>query len=697
MLLLGSFSYVGGVSPAHAQDFGPYENDEHTLMLLHFDGNFTNESDSSADAVPHSAPGGGLTFADAPFDDDLGQVVIMDNDTEGDSSYVTVPDTAALDLTETWTIEGWFNVFTFGEDLGESHRVVPRFIAKPNLSGSGAWYFHNYFVELWGTDLFFSSGYYTGAGPDTWGFPQVDSPNASFRAGTWYHITFIRDDDNKLVIELLHDKNGDLLDFGWSRYNPLTQAPPRANDSPVHMGFGGRGGSWLDGALDEMRISDVVRDVEMPAILDATRLENQSALQTEGYEVNVNALALGNGGDIEEVTLHYNATGDTLSRDQFETEAMSEMGDGEYAASIPNQEAGTSIEYFVTGTRANTDLTGYFPGDAAVTSGGQGDSTYTFSTFQPQAKVLDLAFESGSGTPVDSSTLDLPVEVIGSPSYSTDTPDGSEYSIQFTPSDSSALEIDSQLLASDSVTVEFWFESDSTQSGTWLLTKEDDGAWFQSNYEVKFDGSRIAAGSYFPDGGGTPDNPYIIEEMGFPADTIQSNTWYQARYIVKSDTAHFEINDTEGDVVARQTLAVDGTPINGGGPLTIGTANYPNQSFFSGKIDNVEVYNYALPFEAEQVAAERPPEQPQAVTLRDNYPNPFRQSTSITYALQQTQQVTLAVYDVLGRKVKTLVSRQMPAGTHEIIFDGSGLSSGVYFYHLEAGETSRVRKMTVVR
>ncbi len=70
--------------------------------------------------------------------------------------------------------------------------------------------------------------------------------------------------------------------------------------------------------------------------------------------------------------------------------------------------------------------------------------------------------------------------------------------------------------------------------------------------------------------------------------------------------------------------------------------------------------------------------------LGQNYPNPFNPTTIISYSLPTTSFVTINIYDILGRKLKTLVEENISAGTHQIIFDGSNLSSGVYFYQLEA-------------
>jgi len=90
-------------------------------------------------------------------------------------------------------------------------------------------------------------------------------------------------------------------------------------------------------------------------------------------------------------------------------------------------------------------------------------------------------------------------------------------------------------------------------------------------------------------------------------------------------------------------------------------------------------------------------ELPSSVVLHANYPNPFNASTEITFDLPRALQTSLKVYDVLGREVAELAGGVMNAGAHTIIYDASGLSSGVYFYRLEAGEFGETRKMVFLK
>lgn len=83
--------------------------------------------------------------------------------------------------------------------------------------------------------------------------------------------------------------------------------------------------------------------------------------------------------------------------------------------------------------------------------------------------------------------------------------------------------------------------------------------------------------------------------------------------------------------------------------------------------------------------------------LDQNYPNPFNPVTQIRFSLPESANVTLEVFDLLGRRVAILASEQLSAGIHHITFDASGLASGVYMYRLRAGSEIRIRKMTLIQ
>lgn len=89
--------------------------------------------------------------------------------------------------------------------------------------------------------------------------------------------------------------------------------------------------------------------------------------------------------------------------------------------------------------------------------------------------------------------------------------------------------------------------------------------------------------------------------------------------------------------------------------------------------------------------------QPNDFVLYQNYPNPFNPTTKISYSIPERSNVILKVYDVLGREVATLVNEFRSAGKHEINFNASHLSSGVYFYTLLANEFTETRKFILMK
>lgn len=88
---------------------------------------------------------------------------------------------------------------------------------------------------------------------------------------------------------------------------------------------------------------------------------------------------------------------------------------------------------------------------------------------------------------------------------------------------------------------------------------------------------------------------------------------------------------------------------------------------------------------------------PAIVSLRQNYPNPFNAKTTIQYGLPKNEHVLIEVYDLIGRKVATLLDGAKQAGYHQEIWDASDNSSGVYFYKIETGDFSKTKKMVLIK
>ena len=88
---------------------------------------------------------------------------------------------------------------------------------------------------------------------------------------------------------------------------------------------------------------------------------------------------------------------------------------------------------------------------------------------------------------------------------------------------------------------------------------------------------------------------------------------------------------------------------------------------------------------------------PVKFTLGQNFPNPFNPSTLINFSIPKQNFVTLKIYDLLGRELKTLVNEMKSPGEYNIEFNASDLPSGIYFYKLASGNYSDVKRMTLIK
>jgi hypothetical protein len=144
--------------------------------------------------------------------------------------------------------------------------------------------------------------------------------------------------------------------------------------------------------------------------------------------------------------------------------------------------------------------------------------------------------------------------------------------------------------------------------------------------------------------------------------------------------------------------------------IHVGTAGNSDGSWrqvdaFNGALDEVRFYSMALEDDEIKIIYEGVSglEDDQlfsgnvASILAQNYPNPFKGSTSIKYTLNQGAQTELVVYDIVGNKVATLVNDYRSMGTYKVEWDASELSTGVYVYQLKTGDVIHTKKMKLIR
>jgi hypothetical protein len=199
-----------------------------------------------------------------------------------------------------------------------------------------------------------------------------------------------------------------------------------------------------------------------------------------------------------------------------------------------------------------------------------------------------------------------------------------------------------------------------------------------------------------------PDNPLPIELTTFAAKVNGYAVSLKWQTATELNNYGFEVERRSvSDQIENATWSKVGF-VQGSG-----TSNAPKEYTFSDtdtklaagryayrlkQVDNNGTFKYSQSAEVEIGVA------PKVFALNQNYPNPFNPSTTINFTLAEDSYVSLRVFDMLGREVQTLVNGEMKAGeAHSIIFDASKISSGLYFYRLETGKSSLVKKLMLLK
>lgn len=163
-----------------------------------------------------------------------------------------------------------------------------------------------------------------------------------------------------------------------------------------------------------------------------------------------------------------------------------------------------------------------------------------------------------------------------------------------------------------------------------------------------------------------PNNVYAGNDLGVYASTNGGQTWGEYRtgmpYAIVFDIAYVPVSRkiralTHGSGIWERKLSANPSAIGGSGN-----------------------------------------EMPEKFTLGQNYPNPFNSMTRIKFDVSRKSKITIRVYDITGRAVNEIISKNMEAGTYEVTFDASGLGSGIYFYTLITdGIVLQTKKMTLLK
>ena len=690
---------------------GPYTLDTNTVVLLHFDSTMVNEAaavgKTAPQAIRHTTNPSKIYFINNTGVPGMGKCVRLDNGASTDSTYLTIPDTAALDLTGSWTIEAWANIFTFGSGSTD-YRWVPRVSMKPadETFYDGA----NWWMEMWGDSRSFQTGYVAESGS----YVTTSSPANMFVPGEWVHLTFIRDAERAFIAVMVHDKDKNLKGFITQGFTKGDK--PRNTKQAMHMGWAGAAGitnpsvdSWLDGFIDELRISKVVRNFAGPPVIsDKAILANQPSTATS-YPVSVTAFPLNAGGSITSAVLKYRI--DTVSA--FGTITLSAGPNNTYTGAIPAQAFGKTVQYYYKVTD-NNSLTSVYPSNAEATTN---PTRLSFGIYQPNSQVLNLTFEEGpSGVPVDHSPNACTIVTRVYRDYSTNVPmGGGTYSWLLSSHagvtrDSDWVEAVSPFLAVEEFTLDFWVRADSADRHAVriIINPSAETDWNNANFEISFrngaPGVPVYTARYWNNDGSGAN---VLQDT--VAGAAHIGKWRHIIIERKSSTGKFAmVIKNENDVLIYKQV-VDGIkpPLMAGAPMRIGRswvdAGDPYYvGPFRGRLDNVKVYNYPQAGITTGVEPGAGETSPWTFALAQNYPNPFNPTTRIAFTLPSAMQADLIVFDVLGRQVKTLVSEVRHAGEHYVQWDGTNsagasVSSGVYFCRLVAGGNEKITKMMLMK
>jgi len=153
--------------------------------------------------------------------------------------------------------------------------------------------------------------------------------------------------------------------------------------------------------------------------------------------------------------------------------------------------------------------------------------------------------------------------------------------------------------------------------------------------------------------------------------------------------------DVAGELVDAGGTVVDFIDVTSSNPFTLTAPSPGDYTVNAGHSGPLRWDSSSVTISATDVGEN--PSNPSVFKLYDNYPNPFNPSTTIRFSLPQRSDIELVIYDELGNEIRTLVSGDHEAGTYEVDFDATGLSSGIYFYQIKSASFTETRKLVLMK
>ncbi len=397
--------------PVYENFLHPFTVDEHTVLLMHFDGGLDNRSPLSDDGMAQ----GRIRFSDGL--PGLGQAVWIDNAHAGDSSMIIIPHSDDLNLKTSFTIEGWSKNLSF--DQAGHGATVSRtpWIIRKGTTGGGHDFAYALTVNPF-TRSFDATSVYTDWGPhvrirnEQWN--RLITPHHTINPDVWYHFTFIKDYDNHAKVLLVHDTNGDL--YQWTG----VLAPSDTTDyNDEHLFFGlcnttrqREGIVYWNGFLDEVRISNTVRHYNVPPIIGHVTIDGGMQQPAPFQSVKLKAKVGTIGKNILKglPVLYYHDGDEKWMKKKMQPDSEP----GVFVSELPGKPKGTVLTYYIEASN-DGGITGRYPQ--------MRDEFGAIGFWNGREKTLDITFEEGpGGQPADYSHYAHTVGFSGNVSYSTDVP-----------------------------------------------------------------------------------------------------------------------------------------------------------------------------------------------------------------------------------------------------------------------------------
>ena len=198
------------------------------------------------------------------------------------------------------------------------------------------------------------------------------------------------------------------------------------------------------------------------------------------------------------------------------------------------------------------------------------------------------------------------------------------------------------------------------------------------------------------------DPPPLFSLLAPPDDFVADSVVIEFRWEQSSDVdedtldylLHFEAVDYDSIMVFKIDTLVQLNVLEMDFPRDVSISWFVEVTDAEDTTASLEVFTFSVP---DLVGVDDAAYLPTEYSLSQNYPNPFNPVTVIEYALPKSGEVRMIIYNLLGQEVARLVSGELDAGYHTVTWNASNVSSGIYFYRLQAGEFTRTRKMVLLK